>query len=263
MAEYNYVKSGKLKLKGSSHSKKSKKHKRKRKNEEDSSADGRLADAAEHGGWWEVSQIEDIKGDIAIEMGPNMYISALDTGLFRLGLPHKSASEGPFPSEQITAVPVSETKIALKTGYGKYMSVDAVDKKVLGRSDAIGPREQWEPVFQEGKTALLACNSCFISCNDDGDIVATSTKAGVEEMIRIRSCAPLVKKVKDDRPKEDKGNLEDCEVSYVKKFQSFQDRRLKVNEGDRGELKKAREKGKLHESLLDRREKMKADRYCK
>ncbi len=63
-----------------------------------------------------------------------------------------SASEGPFPSEQISAIPVSETKIALKTGYGKYVSVDAVTKKVMGRSDAIGPREQWEPVFQEVST---------------------------------------------------------------------------------------------------------------
>ena len=31
----------------------------------------------------------------------------------------------------------------------------------------------------------MACNSCFVSCNDDGEIVATSTKAGVEEMIKV------------------------------------------------------------------------------
>jgi protein FRG1 len=30
-----------------------------------------------------------------------------------------------------------------------------------------------------------------------------------------------------------------------------------------GELHKAKSSGKLHEALLDRREKMKADRYCK
>ena len=32
---------------------------------------------------------------------------------------------------------------------------------------------------------------------------------------------------------------------------------------NRGVLKKAKVAGKLHEALLDRREKMKADRYCK
>lgn len=39
---------------------------------------------------------------------------------------------------------------------------------------------------------------------------------------------------------------------YSKKFQSFQDRRLRVNEGDSIELKKARTDGKFHEALLDR-----------
>lgn len=41
-------------------------------------------------------------------------------------------------------------------------------------------------------------------------------------------------------------------VSYRKKFQSFQDRRLRVNEGDATVLKKARTDGKFHEALLDR-----------
>nr|KAI8734062.1 protein FRG1-like isoform X2 [Biomphalaria glabrata] len=48
-----------------------------------------------------------------------------------------------------------------------------------------------------------------------------------------------------------------------KKFQSFQDRRLRVSEADKKDLKKAKREGDLHEVMLDRREKMKADRYCK
>lgn len=41
-------------------------------------------------------------------------------------------------------------------------------------------------------------------------------------------------------------------VNHRKKFQSFQDRRLRVNEGDSMGLKKARLDGKFHEALLDR-----------
>ena len=58
------------------------------------------------------------------------------------------AGEGPDPIEILTAVKVSETKIALKSGYDKYLAVDKKGR-VTARSDAIGTREQWEPVFQD------------------------------------------------------------------------------------------------------------------
>ncbi len=46
-----------------------------------------------------------------------------------------------------------------------------------------------------------------------------------------------------------------------KKFQSSKS--LRVCGDSRDGLRRAKEDGKLHEALLDRREKMKADRYCK
>ena len=60
----------------------------------------------------------------------------------------KLSGEGPDPVEILTAIKISETKMALKSGYGKYLSVDT-DGSVIGKSDAIGTREQWEPVIQE------------------------------------------------------------------------------------------------------------------
>ena len=89
-----------------------------------------------------------------------------------------------------------------------------------------------------------------------------STRAGDEEMIRIRSNAERNKFV-DTRPEEERGTLKDAEIKYAKKFQSFEDRRWKINEGDVNELIKARSGGNLHETLLDRREKMKSDKFCK
>jgi protein FRG1 len=64
-------------------------------------------------------------------------------------------------------------------------------------------------------------------------------------------------------PNEEVGKVGDVELNYVKKFQKFQNHKIKISNNDRSELVKAKHEGNLHEVLLDRRSKMKADRYCK
>ena len=58
-------------------------------------------------------------------------------------------------------------------------------------------------------------------------------------------------------------NIYSCSIICRKKFQKFQDKKIRVSKEDKLTLKKAKEDGALHEALLDRRSKMKADRYCK
>ncbi|XP_011442674.2 protein FRG1 homolog [Magallana gigas] len=261
---YSFVKGGKLRLKGHK-DKKHKKHKKKRKHDEiDNSSQGSShtdPDIAAHGGWWKAKKFEDITGNVAIEIGDSRYVSAVDNGTFRLGEP-RDQGDGPEAEEILTAVQVSDTKIALKSGYGKYLTVDP-DGDVTGKAEAIGMREQWEPVFQDGKMALNGSNGKFLSANRDDEIVCLSSKAGEQEIIQIRLNTSLEVDPLENIPKEERGKVKETEINYVKKFQSFQDRKLKVSKEDVSSLKKAKKEGIFHETLLDRREKMKADRYCK
>ncbi|XP_076810237.1 protein FRG1-like [Clavelina lepadiformis] len=266
MSDYTKVRNTKLLFKGEKRKKnKDKKKHKKRKRDDDAEQirrEQQEKDTKDHGGWWLASNIEEFKGTIAIEMGKHIYVSAMDNGMFTLGAP-RPEGEGPDLPEQLTCVVVSDTKIALKTGFGKYLTLDR-QNKVVGVSDAISSKEQWEPVFQDGKMALMASNGCFVNCNDEGDLEATSRMAGKDELLQIRSIAERNEKTDDGRPTEESSasNMKECEINYVKKFQSWQDHRLRLNEDEVSKLDNAKDSGKLHETLLDRRSKMKSDRYC-
>lgn len=95
--------------------------------------------------------MEDIKGCVAIEWG-GAYVAALDSGLLALGPPR--GTDGPAPEEILTAVPAGSRSIAFKSGYGKYLSVDQAGH-IIARSDAVGPLEHWEPVWENGMSFNL------------------------------------------------------------------------------------------------------------
>ncbi|CAH0719809.1 unnamed protein product, partial [Brenthis ino] len=253
--EYAAVKRGKLILKGDKPKAKKRKHKKKDKTEDEKIDE----DCIKHAGWWKIQKYEDITGSVAIEFGNNAYISALDNGLFTVGAPHGDG-EGPSPEEIFTAFPAGENKFALKSGYGKYLGVNT-EGLVIGRSDAVGSMEQWEAVWQDGQTAILNSLSKFITITEDDSVVARDFTAGKQSMCNIRSNKS--REINTIKIAEEEGDLAEVEVNYVKKFQKFQDKKLRVNDGSTSELKRAKVEGNLHETLLDRRSKMKADRYCK
>lgn len=219
-------------------------------------------DAIRHGGWWKATKTEEITGSVAIQFGKHSYVKSMDNGLFTLGAPHNEG-DGPSPEEIFTAFPINDTKVSFKSGYGKYIKMEK-DGVVTGRSDAVGSMEQWEPVFDDGKMALLSATGYFMSIDPEDDaLVALRKKAGEAEFVVVRSCSVKEDKEEEEIPTDEQGNLDQVEINYVKKFQKFQDKKLRVNKEDRSVLEKAKVDGTLHEALLDRRSKMKADRYCK
>lgn len=171
-------------------------------------------DALKHGGWWKTTKFDEIAGTVAIQFGNRTFIKSLDDGTFTLGAPHDEG-DGPSPEEIFTAFPINEERIAFKSGYGKYMKVEK-DGVITGRSDAVSSVEQFEPVFQEGKMALLAGNSCFLAIDPEDDaVVALRKKAGEAEVCFIRTCAPRELEAVDDRPTEEQGSLAETEINYV------------------------------------------------
>ena len=111
---------------------------------------------------------------------------------------------------------------------------------------------------------MLGANNRFVGLDDESEsIVCGSQKAGEGEMVKIRTQAERDEDQKPVIPDEEQGNVGQIELNYVKKFQKFQDHKIKLCQEDRRELLKAKGEGALHEALLDRRAKMKADRYCK
>jgi len=221
-------------------------------------------DLAEHGGWWSLtneSEIADVVGRVvAIETEPFTYLMALDNGRFVIGAPHPSG-EGPSPEEILTLIkPPDANWIALKSGYGKYLSIE-YGGIVSATSDAIGGKERWEIVFQDDQTAVQAYNGCFLSyeLNEEGFVCAKASKAREKEIVKVRTNVEKAKPV-DFTPAVDKKNVNECEISYIKMYQHS---KVPINPEDRVVVKRARDEGDLHEVLLDRREKMKADRHCK
>ncbi|XP_046985667.1 protein FRG1 homolog [Schistocerca americana] len=263
MSDYEMCRTGKLVLKGE---KRKKSHKKKKTHEPTPEVNEETKklndeDTVQHGGWWKAGSIYDVHGPVALEFGNQTYAKALDDGLFMLGAPHPEG-EGPSPEEILSALIIDDTKIALKSGYGKYLTA-CKDGKVTGRSAACGPMEQWEPIFQDGKTALLGYSGCFMSVSEDDMLMAVNRVVGPNEVLQIRSCAVQEAPKTSSLPAEEEGNVKQVEINFVKKFQKFQDKKLRLNPGDYKEVKKARKEGTLHGVLLDRRAKMKSDRYCK
>jgi len=267
---FRKAKGGALLLKGEK-KKKHKKHKKREhsadredgssKKPKKSSEDNFQKDMKNNGGWWNAEIYSHIVGPVALQFPNSAYIKALDTGKFMLGAPHGDG-QGPEPEEILMAMRIGEGKISLKSGFDKYLRLDK-SGKLVGVSDAVGAMEMFEPVWEHGKMAILGPNGRFMSVDDDDYIVFDKDKVGPMEIIKIRSNRIRDDMKKAEVPDELKGTMSEVETKFVKKFQKFQDHKLRVNRDGVTQLVDAKRAGNLHETLLDRREKMKSDRMCK
>ncbi|KAJ1820049.1 hypothetical protein GGH91_000325 [Coemansia sp. RSA 2671] len=292
--EYREARSKKLSFKGeakcagqganSSNSDASAKRKSKKRHRESK-------DEVSHGaaGWVPVESLDDLEGPISLyHRDEQLYIIATPSkeaqvdlneqapALYVVGNASLMESE-PLSAEQVFAarrsVPMAgpadaeAAMFSLKSFAGTYLSADR-HGRVSCASAAIGALEMWSPVLLpdrgDGAVAFMIhppglSEGRFLSA-DTGNTAAESSQGGM-----AKSTQPARLHASGTSIGYSQVFFAKCQAAIKqKRFQSIQGGRPRSAVGhgmpDIGNAKLA---GKDSESLLDRREKAKSDRYCK
>ncbi|KAF9350550.1 hypothetical protein BGX26_011284 [Mortierella sp. AD094] len=177
-----------------------------------------------------------------------------------------------------TVIPDSD-RLTLKTYNGRYLSSDKFGV-VSADSEAIGMQEEWTAIIkadnEEGGICLQSHYGKFLSVDEVAAVEGRGKSSSVLSGFQIRADSEVIgfcelfqakiqakyrKKVK--KSNEVKIATKDYEFEQSRKFQTWNHGRVIVSQEDVGDLKKAKKEGRFSEALLDRREKVKSDRYCK
>jgi len=154
------------------------------------------------------------------------------------------------------------------TGEGKFLSSDKHGLVTADR-EARGPQEEWTPiVLEDGMVAFMNIYEKYLSIDEvaGGQLAlrGDSDNVGFQERFYVK----IQNKYKQEAHEEErkKGGVLD-EPSIDEKctnsvYQAWGAGRSVVSKDDKKELKRARKEGRLAEALLDRRSKLKSDRFC-
>ncbi|KAG2202313.1 hypothetical protein INT47_010761 [Mucor saturninus] len=152
---------------------------------------------------------------------------------------------------------------SFKSANGKYISSDKIGV-VACDSEAIGGQEEWKPTITESGIAFESVHGKFLMIDEIAggglSIRADADHVGFCESFRVYCQSRFKYKPKTKKKASDDTGTE---LENFKKFQSWEPTKVHETLDDRRAIKKAKAEGRLAETLLDRREKVKADRYCK
>ncbi|KAJ7709774.1 FRG1-like family-domain-containing protein [Mycena rosella] len=170
----------------------------------------------------------------------------------------------------ITRVAGSPTvNLRTGTGEGKFLSCDA-HGLISSDRDARGPQEEWTPVvLPDGMVAFMNVYEKYLSVDEVAggsmELRGDSDEVGFRERFWIK-VQYKYKKEANEEEKQKKDGLSDPlridETGTNKRYQTWGMGRSVTSDADKTELKKARKEGRLAEAMLDRRAKLKSDRFC-
>ncbi|OSX65141.1 hypothetical protein POSPLADRAFT_1038952 [Postia placenta MAD-698-R-SB12] len=170
----------------------------------------------------------------------------------------------------ITRVAGSPT-INLRTGVGegKFLSCDK-HGLVSADREARGPQEEWTPiVLPDGMVAFQNVYEKYLAVDEvAGGTIALrgdSDEVGFAERFWVKIQSKYKREAHEEEKKRTEGVTDGMKVDEAganKIYQAWGAGRSVVSVDDKKELKRARKEGRLAEALLDRRAKLKSDRFC-
>ncbi|KAM5535205.1 hypothetical protein V8D89_011141 [Ganoderma adspersum] len=170
----------------------------------------------------------------------------------------------------VTRVAGSPTvNIRTGVGEGKFVSCDK-HGLVSADREARGPQEEWTPVvFPDGMVAFQNVYEKYLSVDEvaGGQLAlrGDSEEVGFGERFWVKIQSKYKKEAHAEEKKRKDGMIDMStvdEASTNKLYQAWGAGRSIVSEDDKTELKRAKKEGRLAEALLDRRAKLKSDRFC-
>ncbi|KAF7294825.1 hypothetical protein MIND_01020400 [Mycena indigotica] len=277
MSDTTKVKSSRLKFKGEKHAKRKREHTddqrpRKQRKEDDRADED----------WVQPENPSELRGPTFIyhPSDPLPCTITYNSTTAKLVISNLDASDEPIltrtPTDVsqvwvLTRVAGSPTiNIRTGTGEGKFLSSDA-HGLISADRDARGPQEEWTPVvLPDGMVAFMNVYEKYLSVDEvaGGAVVlrADSEEVGFRERFWVKI---QYKYKKEAHEEEKQKTLKDAvdpvsidEVASNKTFQAWGAGRSVVSEADKKELKRAKKEGRLAEAMLDRRAKLKSDRFC-
>ncbi|KZS91060.1 hypothetical protein SISNIDRAFT_443439 [Sistotremastrum niveocremeum HHB9708] len=164
------------------------------------------------------------------------------------------------------------TTINFRTGSadGKFLSCDA-HGLVSADRDARGPQEEWTPVLVEGgMVAFMNVYEKYLSVDEvaggtlqlrgDSETIGFRERFWVKVQSKYKREATEEERKKKEGETSGKRKIDEAETNRT--FHTWGAGRSVVSQEDTRALKKARKEGQLSEALLDRRAKLKSDRFC-
>ncbi|RDB21174.1 Protein FRG1 [Hypsizygus marmoreus] len=154
------------------------------------------------------------------------------------------------------------------TGEGKFLSCDT-HGLVSADRDARGPQEEWTPVIlPDGMVAFMNVYEKYLSIDEVAGGALQLRGDSDEVGFRERFWVKIQNKYKREANEEEKKKEGPTNPTTIDEtgtnqlYQTWGAGRLVTSKADKKELKLARKEGRLAEALLDRRAKLKSDRFC-